>query len=483
MTSIDPLHSRPRTKIVATVGPACAKVEQMMELLHAGVDVFRVNMAHGERKEHEKTVADIRDAEHRVGRPVAILVDLAGPKMRLGKLLQDPMLCESGQEFTFIRGEEAANAGQLTSNYELLIDELKVGDMVMLADGTVSMRVEAKQRDSVRCRVSQPGTIRSRQGINLPGVALSVPSMTEEDTNNALWAAKCGIDYVSLSFVRSPNEIHALKTLLRASGSQAHVVAKIEKREALEHLEAIVTATDAVMVARGDLGVETDVAETPVAQKRIIATCQRLRKPVIVATQMLDSMHHSRRPTRAEATDVANAILDGADACMLSGETAIGEYPRDAVEMMTRIMISTETMLKDKPLMGDESLAADVHPITSAVVFGAARIADQLKARLVVISTRSGGTARVKAKQRDFIRTLGVSDSETALRRMCLYWGITPLAGAPVNDGPELRTFIDHWGLADGSLKVGDRIVFITGNDFVSRAHNLLVVHEVEAAE
>jgi pyruvate kinase len=483
MTSIDPLHTRARTKIVATVGPACAKVEQMMELLHAGVDVFRVNMAHGERKEHEKTVTDIRDAEHRVGRPVAILVDLAGPKMRLGKLLQDPMMCEAGQEFTFIRGEEAANAGQLTSNYELLIDELKVGDMVMLADGTVSMRVEAKQRDSVRCRVSQPGTIRSRQGINLPGVALSVPSMTEEDTNNALWAAKCGIDYVSLSFVRSPNEIHALKTLLRASGSQAHVVAKIEKREALEHLEAIVSATDAVMVARGDLGVETDVAETPVAQKRIIATCQRLRKPVIVATQMLDSMHHSRRPTRAEATDVANAILDGADACMLSGETAIGEYPRDAVEMMTRIMISTETMLKDKPLMGDESLAADVHPITSAVVFGAARIADQLKARLVVISTRSGGTARVKAKQRDFIRTLGVSDSEAALRRMCLYWGITPLPGAPVNDGPELRTFIDHWGLTDGSLKVGDRIVFITGTDFVSRAHNLLVVHEVEAAE
>jgi pyruvate kinase len=237
------------------------------------------------------------------------------------------------------------------------------------------------------------------------------------------------------------------------------------------------------MVARGDLGVEIDVAETPVAQKQIIATCQRLRKPVIVATQMLDSMHHSRRPTRAEATDVANAILDGADACMLSGETAIGEYPREAVEMMTRIMISTEEMLRDKPLIADDSVATDVHPITSAVVYGAARIADQLKARLVVISTRSGGTARVKAKQRDFIRTLGVSDSETTLRRMCLFWGILPLPGAPVNDGPALRTFIDRWGLEDGSLQVGDRIVFITGNDFVSRAHNLLIVHEVELPE
>ena len=481
MTQNESINAHARTKIVATVGPACQS--KLGELLEAGVNVFRVNMAHGARADHEKMVADIRAAEAKSGRPVGILVDLAGPKMRLGKLVQDPLLCEAGTEFTFIRGEDAKSERELTSNYQLLIDELKVGDVVMLADGTVSMRVENKQRDSVRCRVVQAGTIRSRQGINLPGAALSVPSMTEEDTNNAMWAAKCGIDFVSLSFVRSPNEIHALKTLLRASGSQAYVVAKIEKREALDHLEAIVHATDAVMVARGDLGVEIDVAETPVAQKRIIATCQKLRKPVIVATQMLDSMHHSRRPTRAEATDVANAILDGADACMLSGETAIGEYPREAVEMMSRIMISTEDMLRDKPLLGEEGPAADVHPITSAVVYGAARIADQLKARLVVIATRSGGTARVKAKQRDFIRTIGVSDSETTLRRMCLFWGITPMPGAPVNDGPELRKFIDRWGIEDGLLHVGDRIVFITGNDFVSRAHNVLVVHEVEAIE
>lgn len=483
MATVEPLNTRARTKIVATVGPACGTVEKLVELLQAGVDVFRVNMAHGDRAAHERSVANIREAERIIDRPVAILADLAGPKMRLGKLVQDPFNCEAGQEFIFIRGDEATNEHELTSNYPLLIDELKVGDMVMLADGTVSMRVEAKQRDSVRCRVVQEGIIRSRQGINLPGAALSVPSMTEEDTNNALWAAKCGIDFVSLSFVRSPNEIHALKTLLRASGSQAYAVAKIEKREALEQLEAIVHATDAVMVARGDLGVEIDVAETPVAQKRIIAMCQKLRKPVIVATQMLDSMHHSRRPTRAEATDVANAILDGADACMLSGETAIGDYPREAVETMTRIMISTEEMLRDKPLLEDDSLAADVHPITSAVVYGAARIAHQLQARLVVISTRSGGTARVKAKQRDFIRTLGVSDSETTLRRMCLFWGIVPLRGAPVNDGPALRSYIDRWGIADGCLQFGDRVIFITGNDFVSRAHNLLIVHEVEPGE
>lgn len=484
MANVEPLHTRARTKIVATVGPACRTVDKLVELLHAGADVFRVNMAHGTREEHERFVADIREAERRVGRPVAILVDLAGPKMRLGKLVEDPLECVTGEEFTFVRGEESPTRQELTCNYPLLVDELKVGDMIMLADGTVSMRVEAKYAHSVRCRVVQGGEIRSRQGVNLPGAALSVPSMTEEDTSNALWAAKSAIDFVSLSFVRSPNEIHALKTLLRASGSQAQVVAKIEKLEALQHLEEIVAATDAVMVARGDLGVEIDVAETPVAQKRIIATCQRLSKPVIVATQMLDSMHHSRRPTRAEATDVANAILDGADACMLSGETAIGEFPREAVEMMTRIMISTESMLRDAvPSATSETPVSGVHVITAAVVRGAAAIAHQVQARLVVISTRSGGTARVKAKQRDFIRTLGVSDSEATLRRMCLLWGITPLKDAPVNDGPELRKFIDRWGLADGSLQVGDRVIFITGTDFVSRAHNLLIVHEVELPE
>ncbi|HTN77525.1 MAG TPA: pyruvate kinase [Pirellulaceae bacterium] len=481
MATTEHLSTRARTKIVATVGPACRTVAKLVELLQAGVDVFRVNMAHGTRAEHEQTVHDIRTAEKEVGRPVAILVDLSGPKIRLGKLLADPLDCVADEYFTFVRGEESPTLKELTSNYALLIDELNVGDNVMLADGTVSMRVESRTRDTVRCRVVQPGIIRSRQGINLPGAALSVPAMTEDDTSNALWAAKSGIDFVSLSFVRSPNEIHALKTVLRANGCQAHVVAKIEKREALDHLEAIVNATDAVMVARGDLGVEIDVAETPVAQKRIIAMCQKLSKPVIVATQMLDSMHHSRRPTRAEATDVANAILDGADACMLSGETAIGEFPREAVEMMTRIMIATEEMLRDAPLATDDQPVADVHPITAAVVHGAARIARQLKARMVVIATRRGGTARVKAKQRDFVRTLGVSDSEVTLRRMCLYWGIIPLPGAPVNEGPELRKFIDRWGLAGGSLQVGDRVVFITGNDFVPKAHNLLVVHEVEA--
>ncbi len=481
MSHTEPFQHRTRTKTVATVGPACRHPEMLAALIQAGVDVFRVNMAHGSRSEHEQVVAAVRQASADAGRPIAILVDLAGPKIRLGELFQDPTECAVGAEYVFVRGTKASHAHELVSNYERLIDELSPDNAVMLADGTVSMTVLDKQLDSVRCCVTGGGTIRSRQGINLPGAKLSVPAMSDDDLDNAVWAATSEIDFVSLSFVRTPTEIRQLKELLRSHGSRALVIAKIEKREALENLEEIVAATDAVMVARGDLGVEIDVSQTPVMQKRIIATCTRLRRPVIVATQMLDSMHHSRRPTRAEVSDVANAILDGADACMLSGETAIGQYPREAVEMMNRIMRSTEQELQDTATSAaSPAPARDVHPITLAVTYGAAQIAEHLDAKLVVISTRSGATARVKAKQRDFIPTIGVSDSEATLRQMCLYWGITPLPGAPVHDGPQLRQFIDDWGRADGCITRGDCVVFVTGSEFVPKAHNLVIVHEVE---
>lgn len=471
---------RTRTKIVATVGPACRAPEKLSLLIQDGVDVFRVNMAHGSRADHDAIIADIRRVSDELQRPIAILVDLAGPKIRLGQLAVDPTECREGDEFVFIRGEQSHSGTELTSNYDRLIDELTVDDAVMLADGTVSMCVVAKDDQSARCRVTGGGQFRSRQGINLPGVKLSVPALTESDLENAAWAAENGIDFLGLSFVRSAVEIQQLKDLLVQAGSSAHVVAKIEKREALEHLDAIVTAADAVMVARGDLGVEIDIAETPVAQKHIISTCRHFRRPVIVATQMLDSMQHSRHPTRAEVTDVANAILDGADACMLSGETAVGQFPREAVMMMSRIMHNTEKLLHDTTSTVPDAPVAGVHPITAAVVYGAAQIARQLDSPLVVISTNSGGTARVKAKQRDFIPTIGVSDSDAALRRMCLYWGVTPLPGAPVHNGPQLRRYISAWGIEDGCLKSGDRVVFITGSEVIANAHNLLVVHQVE---
>ena len=476
----EPHAQRCRTKIVATVGPACRAPGKLAELVRAGVDVFRINMAHGTRAQHEIEIHDIRQTSQEVGRPIGILVDLAGPKIRLGELFQEPTECKFGSEFRFVRGTSSTAANIFTSNYERLIDELSIGDSVMLADGTVGLSVVDKQRDSVTCQVRAAGSVRSRQGINLPGAKLSVPAMTADDWTNAEWAAKHEIDFVSLSFVRTPDEIQELKKHLAHQRSTAMVIAKIEKREALDNLESIVEASDAIMVARGDLGVETDVAEMPLAQKRVIACCQKFLKPVIVATQMLDSMTHATRPTRAEATDVANAILDGADACMLSGETAVGDFPRETVEMMNRILFATERGLLDsQPREPPVAAVSGVHPITAAVAYGASRIASQLYAQLMAIVTRRGGTARVKSKLRDCIHTVAVSDNEGTLRQMCLFWGITPLSVPQVTNGAELRQFIEQWGKQDGILKSGDRVVFVTGSELVAHAHNVVVVHEV----
>jgi pyruvate kinase len=470
---------RARTKIVATVGPACGSVKKLVELIQAGVSVFRINTAHGTQEERDKKLADIRTAAEQTGVPVGVLVDLAGPKIRLGDLFADPTMCEVGQQFRFVPGTKSAAADELTSTYPTLIGELSVGDAVMLADGTVSLVVIGKEHGQVRCRVTQAGPIRSRQGINLPGAKLSVASLTEADMVNAIWAAKNEADFVSLSFVRKAVDVLLLKELLRSHGSPAMTIAKVEKPEAVQQIAEIVAAAEGVMVARGDLGVEMDVAEIAVVQKRIVQECQRQGKPVIVATQMLDSMHHNRRPTRAEATDVANAILDGADACMLSGETAIGEFPVESVETMNRIMLATEPLLKERGL--SQCLhAIDVHPITAAAVHGSAIIADQLGAKLVVVATRGGGTCRLRSKQRDFIPTIGLSDSPVVLRKLSLFWGVTPIADAPVHDGPQLRAFIDQWGRDRRLLAVGDRVVFVTGTNFYPMAQNLVVIHEVE---
>ncbi len=479
--------SKSRTKIVATVGPACSTVDMLRTLIDAGVDVFRINTAHGTRAEHQVALDAIRTASDAANRPVGVLVDLAGPKIRLGELPHEPVHCRLGDEFRFVRGLVATAPNELTCGYALLVDELEVGDRVMLADGTVSMEVVGSEEDAAVCRVTGAGVLRSRQGINLPGVVLTVPSMTVADLDNASWAAQAGADFISLSFVRGVAEVNQLKELVRASDSRALVVAKIEKAEAMTHLQDIVLAADAVMVARGDLGVEIDLAETPMAQKRIVATCQQFAKPVIVATQMLDSMQRSPRPTRAEVSDIANAILDGADACMLSGETAIGDFPIQTVEMMNRVMLATEaTMASADNLLQPSAFArvpipalSGVHPITAATVHGAVEIAAQLRATMVVIASRSGATARVQAKFRQLTRVVGVSDSVETLRRMTLFWGITPLLGAPAEGGPKLREFIEAWGKTSNRLATGDRVVYLMGSDVVKSAHNVLVVQEV----
>jgi pyruvate kinase len=423
----------------------------------------------------------IRAVSQKIGRPIAILVDLAGPKIRLGELPGGQFNCVAGGEVRFIRGDVSKNPNELVTTYEPLVDELKVGAMVMLVDGAVSVQVDEVTADYARCHVVQAGIIRSRQGLNLPGLKLSAPALDEIDRTNALWAAKIGIDFVGLSFVREVCDVVQLKTLLREAGSTARVIAKIEKQEALDVLDEIVSASDGIMVARGDLGVEIDVAKMPVVQKRIVATCHRLQKPVIIATQMLDSMQQSRRPTRAEVTDVANAILDGGDACMLSGETAAGQYPREAVEMMNRVALATEELFRDRPLVAAGDVLADgLHQTTGAVVYGAGLIASQLAARMIVVASRSGATAIASSKQRNYIPTVGISDNPATLRAMCLFWGVIPLADAPLANSNELLEYVSNWGKAEGSLVPGDRVVLVAGIGLAAQSHNMLVVHQVE---
>ncbi len=470
-----------RTKIVATVGPACRDEAGLTSLIAAGVDVFRLNMAHGSRDAHGEVVRALRKLGEAADRPVGILADLAGPKIRLGELAGGERDLRDGETIRFVPGASSNNPNEFSTTYEPLVDELAIGNSVMLADGTVGLKVVAKGEDYAECVVVQPGLVRSRQGVNLPGVKLSVPSMSEEDWLNAGWAAEVGIDFVGLSFVRSPVEVRQLKEFLHKRGSKAKVIAKIEKQEALDQLEAIVDTTDGIMVARGDLGVEIDVARTPIVQKQIIAICHRYQKPVIVATQMLDSMQRSRRPTRAEVTDVANAILDGADACMLSGETAIGEHPRLAVEMMHRIAIATEPhYFQRPPLPWPDKLPEGLLPITQAVVHGAAQMAKDLNAKMIVAASHSGATALCVSKLRSDVPTIGVSDSHTTVQQMRLYWGVIPLHGAPTQDIIQVVKHVSQWGLKEGRLSAGDHIVLAAGTGMGTVGHNVAIVHEVK---
>jgi len=447
------------------------------------VDVFRLNMAHGSRQQHEQQFAGIREASRKVGRPVGILVDLAGPKIRLKDLPGGEYHCQEGGQVRFVRDEPQA-PGEFATTYEPLIDDLNEGDRVMLADGIVSLVVVQKTDSHVVCNVVQDGIVRSRQGVNLPGVKLRTPAMTDIDRENASWAAQVGADFIGLSFVRRAEDVHQLRRLLLEHRSRAKIIAKIEKPEAMASLEEIVAAADGAMVARGDLGVEIDVARIGVVQKQIIHLCNRMQKPVIVATQMLESMHYNLRPTRAEATDVANAVLDGADACMLSGETAVGEHPVEAVAMMQRIALETEQLFHGRPPrdMGSSRIIG-LHPITQAVVQGASQIARHLEAALIVVASHSGATALAMSNQRNYVRVVGISDDPQTLRHMCLFWGVSPLENAPVQDSAALAQFIEAWGRQHNVLMAGQRILLVRGTALGASVHNLLVVHEVGGQE
>ncbi len=470
----------PRTKLVATLGPATNHPDMIARLIQGGVDVFRLNMAHGDIARHDETVQRIREASRREDRAVGILVDLAGPKIRLGSVRNDAIELEIGGEVFLVRGDQPQADNELTSNLPVLLDEIQPGHEVVLGDGGARLVVTALTNDRAVCRVVDGGTVRSRQGISLPSTTLSIPALGDVDRQHARWAAQAGADYVSLSFVRNAGEIQELRQLLNLENSTAQIVAKIEKREALDNLDAIISAADAVMVARGDLGLEIPIEKTPLAQKRIIRTCRQFGKPVIVATQMLESMHHSKLPTRAEVSDVANAILDGADACMLSGETAVGQFPLDAVRMMKKIMGETESFLvhRGSSRAGHQD-EQSTWPVMEAMMFSAAHIARRTKAKLVVIASAESRQALVKSKQRDFIPTVCLTDEQRMAQRMALYWGIVPIVVAGLRDYQRIPDRVMEWAREQGGMRSGERLVMVLDSEATSDLHDSLLVGEI----
>jgi pyruvate kinase len=479
-------HRLTRTKIIATVGPACGDRETLTELVTAGVDIFRLNFAHGTHEWLAGIVATIREISAELGIAIGILGDLSGPKIRLGHLPDDGVLCSEGSEFTFVRGRKPQTRHELTCTYEALIDDVQAGDRVLLADGTVVMRVVEKNAAAgfAKCIVESPGTVRSRQGVNLPGVALSTPSLTEKDRKDLAWAIEHDLDYVGLSFVRGSSDVTELRQAIVDHGSECQplIVAKIEKGEAVNELEAIIDEADAVMVARGDLGVEVDIVQVPAIQKRVIRLCNQRRVPVITATQMLDSMQRSELPTRAEASDVANAVLDGSDAVMLSGETAVGQYPRASVATMSRIACEAEKLLPEESRVEDMAVAShQALRVTEAVAVGAVATARELNASLIAVATTSGRSALAVSKERSRVPILAFTNCERAARQMTLLWGVTPkLSGKAVLTADQVALKAVEWGQAEGVLSPGDTVVVMASSHWSAAGHDSMLVHVVE---
>ena len=456
-----------RTKIVATIGPASRTPQALRQLLEAGVSVFRLNFSHGTHEEHREVVSVIRALGHELDRHVAILQDLCGPKMRLNPLPGDVVDCNLDDECTLVAEATSSSAQELTCTYRELPNDLKAGETVLFADGTVAMIVIETAPGRARLKVTLPGRLRSRQGLNLPGSDLAVTSLTEKDLRDLDWTARHAddVDFVGLSFVRSAEDVVRLRQELRSRNCPAHIVVKIEKPQAVEHLEEIVAATDAVMVARGDLGVEMDVQRVPAIQKRIIALCNQAHRPVITATQMLNSMEHSNRPTRAEASDVFNAVLDGTDAVMLSGESAIGEYPVEAVLTMRQICTEAEAYLKS----ASRHSGAEVSPlsgfvdlITKASVDAAYLMTGQLDAALIVVTAGSGRTALAVSNRRPAASILALSRTEPVARSLSLCWGVTAIVLPEASWAERVLAFGVEWAKSHGMVTSGQHAVLLS---------------------
>src|SRR5262245_22484095 len=456
-----------RTKIVATIGPASRAPDVLRRLIAVGVDAFRLNFSHGTHEEHSAVLADIRAVSREMGHHVAILQDLCGPKIRLGSIPGDLVECVTGEEFTLVAERTSNDPHELTCSYRELANDLKPQENVLFADGTVAMTVTKVSPGRARLTVTLPGRLRSRQGLNLPGSELAVNSLTDKDLQDLDWTAKHSgdVEFVGLSFVRSAEDVIRLRHELTTRNCSSKIVVKIEKPQAVQNLEEIILVTDGVMVARGDLSVEMDVQRVPAIQKQIISLCNRAHRPVITATQMLNSMEHSSRPTRAEASDVFNAVLDGTDAVMLSGESAIGDYPVEAVTTMREICIEAESYLKnaDSSKVESRPLAGFVEPITEALVDAAHLITERLDAPLIAVVTESGRTALALSNRRPTATVLALTRSEHLARTLALCWGVTPLVLTEASSSRGELAFGIDWAKSQSLIQPGQHVVLLRG--------------------
>ena len=467
-----------RTKIVATVGPASQDPGVLERLIVAGVDVVRLNFSHGTREAHAAVIERVREIAARLDRPVAILQDLAGPKIRIGDLAGgEPVVLRDGAPVTITTDESVLGSESLLSTtYPALQRDVHHGDRILLDDGNIALRVVAVVGDRVECTVIHGGLLKPHKGMNLPGVALSTPALTEKDRADLAFGIGRGVDYVALSFVRRAVDVQEARALVATLGGTAAVIAKIEKPEAIADLAAIIAAADGVMVARGDLGVELSTEEVPTLQKRIIAAANGAAKVVITATQMLESMVTSPRPTRAEASDVANAIVDGTDAVMLSAETAAGRFPVESVETMARIAVYTEEHLAIEPpdkIVGRGSAAA------LALARVARAVAEELACRLIVAFTESGMTAELASTFQPHTPIVAVTPRPETVRRLALWWGVLPLLLQEVETTDEMIVHGEALLKARGLAVSGDTILMLAGQSHTAGATNMLRVHTV----
>jgi pyruvate kinase len=472
-------------KIIATIGPASDPPDVIAALLDAGMDVARLNFSHGTLDEHAARIERLREAARQRGRALTLLQDLQGPKIRTGPLAGGrPVLLVTGQRLALTSRPVEGSAERIGVSYPFLARDVQPGAQILISDGALELRALGSSEDEVLTEVVAGGELRERQGINLPRVSITAPALTEKDIADLDFGLRHDVDWVALSFVRRAEDVREIKRRIAAAGKSTPVMAKIEKPEALDDMPAILSEADGIMVARGDLGVELPLAEVPLVQKQLIAACNDAGKPVVTATQMLESMIRSPRPTRAEASDVANAILDGTDAVMLSGETAVGAYPVEAVRTMANVANVVETgrrsgVSSERPLWQ----IARNQTVSDAICEAAAAAERVLDVRAIVAYTQTGNTARLVSRLRPRAPILAFTPHEETARRINLYWGVTPVLCTPVRNLSELGAHLSRELTARGVARPGDMVVMTGGHPLPDRTGtNFLKVMEVEGA-